>query len=183
MKIWHEIIKPTLVLVIVCAVVSGALALTYNLTGVAELGSGYSSEQLIEFSAKALPEADKLTEVKISTEDEALLNVYKAENGAGMAIVLNSKGYSSDGITMMVGLNPDGVIQGVYIIEQTETPGIGDKVANNESDYLEKFVGNKKGEINADTVAGATKTSKGLIAGCEKATELFEQLKGEVLGA
>lgn len=183
MKIWHEIIKPTLVLVIVCAVVSGALALTYNLTGVAELGSGYSSEQLVEFSAKALPEADKLTEVKISTEDEALLNVYKAENGAGMAIVLNSKGYSSDGITMMVGLNSDGVIQGVYIIEQTETPGIGDKVANNESDYLEKFVGNKKGEINADTVAGATKTSKGLIAGCEKAAELFEQLKGEVLGA
>ena len=100
-----------------------------------------------------------------------------------MAIVLNSKGYSSDGITMMVGLNSDGVIQGVYIIEQTETPGIGDKVANNESDYLEKFVGNKKGEINADTVAGATKTSKGLIAGCEKAAELFEQLKGEVLGA
>lgn len=61
-----------------------------------------------------------------------------------MAIVLNSKGYSSDGITMMVGLNADGVIQGVYIINQTETPGIGDKVANNESDYLDQFVGNKR---------------------------------------
>lgn len=183
MKIWHEIIKPTLVLIVVCAVVSGALALTYNLTGVAELGNGYSSDQLVEFSAKALPEADKLTEVKISVEDESLLNVYKAENGAGMAIVLNSKGYSSDGITMMVGLNSDGVIQGVYIIAQTETPGIGDKLANNESDYLDKFVGNKQGEVNADTVAGATKTSKGLIGGCEKAIELFTELKGEVLGA
>ncbi len=183
MKIWHEIVKPTLVLVVVCAVVSGALALTYNLTGVAELGSGYSSEELATFSAKALPDADQLTAVKVSTEDEALLNVYKAENGAGMAIVLNSKGYSSDGITMMVGLNPDGVIQGVYIIAQTETPGIGDKVANNESDYLEKFVGNTQGQINPDTVAGATKTSNGIINGCTKATELFEQLKGEVLGA
>nr|WP_283242780.1 FMN-binding protein [Fumia xinanensis] len=83
----------------------------------------------------------------------------------------------------MVGLNADGVIQGVYIINQTETPGIGDKVANNESDYLDQFVGNKQGEISADTVAGATKTSKGLIAGCEKAAELFAKLKGEVLGA
>ena len=183
MKTWHEIIKPTLVLIVVCAVVSGALALTYNLTGVAELGNGYTPDQLTEFSAKALPEADKLTEVKIESEDESLLNVYKAENGAGMAIVLNSKGYSSDGITMMVGLNPDGVIQGIYIINQTETPGIGDKVANNESDYLDQFVGNKQGEVSADTVAGATKTSKGLIAGCEKAAELFAKLKGEVLGA
>lgn len=54
-KTW-DLIRPTVVLVIVCVVISGLLALTYNLTGVAELSkAGYSTEQLSEFAADALP--------------------------------------------------------------------------------------------------------------------------------
>ena len=42
-KTW-DLIRPTVVLVIVCVVISGLLALTYNLTGVAELSkAGYSA--------------------------------------------------------------------------------------------------------------------------------------------
>lgn len=181
MSIWNQIIKPTLVLILVCATVSAALAVTYNLTGVADLGSGYTAEQLSEFSAYALPDADKLTEIKPSFEDESLLNAYKAENGAGIAVIVNQKGYSSNGITMMVGFNPDGEIQGISIVAQSETPGIGDKLANNDAEYLKNFIGSKKGSMYADIVAGATYTSKGIIAGCEVATELFEKLKPEVL--
>ncbi len=180
MKIFNQIIKPTLVLTIVCAVISAALALTYNLTGVAELGNGYTPEQLIEFSQKALPEADNLTEITPSFEDENLLFAYKADNDAGFALIVKGKGYSSDGITMMVGLNPDGEVQGIYIVAQGETPGLGDKVANNDAEYLKNFVGNTKDNISADTVAGATRTSNGIIDGVTKATQLFEKLKTEV---
>lgn len=175
MKVWTQIIKPTLVLIIVCAVISAALALTYNFTGVSELGNGYSNDQLAEFTANALPEADSLTQIEF--EDENLLFGYKADNGAGLALIVNGKGYSSDGITMMVGFDMNGEVQGIHIIAQGETPGIGDKVANNESDYLKNFVGNTKGNVSADIVAGATRTSNGIIDGVTKATELFEKLK------
>ncbi|MEG2597347.1 MAG: FMN-binding protein, partial [Oscillospiraceae bacterium] len=171
-----------MILVIICSLISAALALTYNVTGVAELGNGYSKEQLAEYAALALPEADELMEAKFSLEDKQLLHVYKAKNGVGMAIVLVQKGYSSDGITMMVGLDPNGVVQGIATIAQTETPGIGDKVTKNRA-YLDKFVGNTKDTVNVDIIANATKTSKGFINGCKKAMELFDQLKGEVLGS
>ena len=175
MKVWTQIIKPTLVLVIVCAVISAALAVTYNFTGVAELGNGYTSGEIMEFSADALPKADSLTQIEF--EDENLLFAYKADNGEGLALIVNGKGYSSDGITMMVGFNMNGEVQGIHIIAQSETPGIGDKVANNETEYLENFVGNTKENISADVVSGATRTSNGIIDGVKKATELFEKLK------
>ena len=96
-KTW-DLIRPTFVLVIICLVISAALALTYNLAGVADLANaGYSAEQLAEFSASALPEADELQKVDVSVEDEDFHSVYKAANGAGMAIVVVTKGYNSDG--------------------------------------------------------------------------------------
>ncbi len=180
-KTW-DLIRPTFVLVIICLVISAALALTYNLAGVADLANaGYSAEQLAEFSASALPEADELQKVDVSVEDEDFHSVYKAANGAGMAIVVVTKGYNSDGMTVMYGFNPDGVMQGIYVIAQEETPGIGDKVAT-DTEYLSRFAGQSADSFQVDTVAGATKTSTGLINGAKRAFELFEQLKGEVLG-
>ena len=180
MKVWNQIIKPTLVLIIVCAVISAALAVTYNLTGVANLGKGYSADELKEFSLNALPEADTLTQITPSFEDENLILAYKADNGAGIAVVVKGKGYNSEGITMMVGMNNNGEVQGIHVISHLETSGIGDKVANNESEYLESFKGNTKDNVSADTIAGATRTSNGIIDGVTKATELFEKLKTEV---
>ena len=178
-KTW-DLIRPTVVLVIVCVVISGLLALTYNLTGVAELSkAGYSAEQLSEFAADALPGADQLVEVKPSVEDDALKFVYKAENGAGMALVVITKGYNE--MTVMYGFDVDGILQGVHVIAQEETPGIGDKVVK-DTEYLRQFAGQPGGNIAVDVVAGATKTSSGLRNGAKYAYELFEQLKGEVLG-
>ena len=178
-KTW-ELIRPTFVLVVVCLVISALLALTYNLAGVAELASaGYSTEQLAEFASDALPEADVLKKVNVSLEDKDFHSAYKAQNGAGMAIVVTTKGYAE--LTVMYGFDSDGVLQGVHVIAQEETPGIGDTVVK-DAGYLSRFGGQTADEFAVDTVAGATKTSNGLINGAKRAFELFEELKGEVLG-
>ena len=71
-KTW-ELIRPTAVLVIVCAVISGLLALTYNLAGVAALeNAGYTEEELAEYAAAALPEADRLEQAEVQSEEKAL---------------------------------------------------------------------------------------------------------------
>lgn len=115
-----------------------------------------------------------------SFEDENLILAYKADNGTGIAVIVKGKGYNSEGITMMVGMNPEGAVQGIHIISHLETSGIGDKVANNDAEYLKNFEGNTTDNISADIVAGATRTSNGIIDGVTKATELFEKLKTEV---
>ena len=180
-KTW-ELIRPTFVLVVICLVISGALALTYNLAGVAELANaGYSAEQLAEFAADALPGAGALEKADVSLEDEDFHSVYKAADGAGMAVVLVTQGYDSGGMTVMYGFDAEGVMQGIHVISQQETPGIGDKVAK-DKEYLGQFSGQSAGDFAVDTVAGATKTSSGLVSGAKRAFELFAQLKEEVLG-
>ena len=145
-------------------------------------GEGYSKAELQEYAAAALPEADTLKPVKVSSDDEQLLFAYKAENGAGAALVVTAQGYNKkEPITMMVGFNPDGVIQGVKIIDQHETEGIGTNVVSDEA-FLSQFAGKTADDLSIDVVAGATFTSEGILSGCQKAAELFSSLQSEILG-
>ena len=183
-KTW-ELIRPTFVLVVVCAVISGLLALTYNLAGVAELANaGYSEEQLAGYAASALPQADRLEQVEVESENPDLKFVYKAANGAGMAVVLNVKGYDSTRMVIMYGFDPEGVLQGLAVISDNETPGIGKKVIA-DTEYLAQYAGLTEADLNSavDAVSGATKTSDGIRNGARAAFEVFAELSGEVLGS
>ena len=75
----------------------------------------------------------------------------------------------------------DGVIQGVKIIDQHETEGIGTNVVSDEA-FLSQFAGKTAGDLSIDVVAGATFTSEGILSGCQKAAELFSSLQSEILG-
>ncbi len=143
---------------------------------------GYSKAELTEYASAALPEADSLKLVKVSSDDEQLLYAYKAQNGAGAALVVTAVGYNEkEPMTMMVGFDPDGVIQGVTVIDHHETEGIGSKVVTDEA-FLSQFVGKTAGDLSIDAVAGATFTSDGVVSGCQKAAELFASLQSEILG-
>ncbi len=170
-NIYKHYLRPALILLMVCVVVSGLLTLTYHLAGIKELGKGFSDDKLSEFAANALPKADRLIPLELTVEDKAFISAYKAENGAGTAFIVKSKGYGGD-ITAMVGFGADGTVQGIHIISATETPGIGDRVLVNE-EFMSQFKG-ASGEIDVDTVTGATVTSKGVIKLCQKAMELYE---------
>lgn len=181
MKTYEEIVKPTLVLVIIASVIAALLALTYNLAGVAAVANaGYTNEEIAAFAMEALPGADNLSQVEYTPgeDDEDIQYIYTASNGTGAAIILNSKGYSSDGIIMMVGINADGTAAGVKVIKHGETPGIGDKVCADtayQAGVVEKL--NSGGE--PDVVAGASKSSNGIIKGVRRAVEFYETLQKE----
>ena len=179
MKAYREIIKPTLVLVIIASIIAALLALTYNLAGVAAVANaGYTDEEVAAFAQEALPGGGNLTQVDYtpSEEDEDLKYLYRADNGA--ALILGSRGYSSDGIIMMVGINADGTAAGVKVIKHGETPGIGDKAcANTEFQAGVVKTINDGGE--PDVIAGASKSSNGIIKGVKRALELYEKLQKE----
>ena len=143
---------------------------------------GYGKAELQEYASAAIPEADALKLIKVSSDDEQLLYAYKAENGAGAALVVTAEGYNKkEPITMMVGFDSNGIIQGVKVIDQHETEGIGSNVIANES-FLSQFAGKPVDGLTADVIAGATFTSEGIISGCQKAAQLFSSLQSEILG-
>ncbi|MDD5448321.1 MAG: RnfABCDGE type electron transport complex subunit G [Actinomycetota bacterium] len=96
----------------------------------------------------------------------------------GYVILLASKGYGGQ-IRMGVGIDNAGVIQGVSIISQSETPGLGSNIQNEE--FLRQFVGKGEtseikldGEIKA--VTGATISSTGVAEGVRKAMKVFDKV-------
>lgn len=181
---FNSIIKPTLALMIISVLVGGSLALTYNVTGIGEIGNGIPDKDLEQMKDEVMPQATLLKETKVTLEDPALLGVYKDEGGAGTAFYVLTKGYGGD-LKVMVGINNDGAVTGIKIVETLETPGLGSKIEN--LDFREQFYGKEnnvtveKGGPDIDAIAGATISSKALGTAVNLCFSFFEQVKGELL--
>ena len=83
-------------------------------------------------------------------------------------------GYGGD-IEMMIGLDGNGLVTGVEIINMSETPGLG-AVAKGNAQWLSQFMGKGKGEL--DAITGATITSKAVEQGVADARKQVLRISG-----
>jgi electron transport complex protein RnfG len=116
-------------------------------------------------------------------------------NGQPVAAIIPSitpEGYSGD-IAMIVGVNFDGSVAGVRVVEHKETPGLGDKVDLRKSDWILSFNGKsltnpqakawdvKKEKGAFDQFTGATITPRAVIHQIARTLEYFNQDKERLL--
>lgn len=177
---FNELIKPSLVLLLICMVVTAALAFTYQLTApvIAEINERNANAARGEL----LPQGEgSFSEVKAQLL-ENVSEVYKADNGAGMVFTTLDKGFGGQ-ITVMVGIDSEGAITGVKVTKHTETPGLGTKAMTAE--YLSQYQGQKAvtrsgepGETQIDAITGATITSNAVYRAVESALAQYESLGG-----
>ena len=70
------------------------------------------------------------------------VKVYRArKNNKPVAIIVNSvapDGYSGN-IELLVAINVEGTLAGVRVVHHKETPGLGDAIEENRSDWITKF--------------------------------------------
>ncbi|WMJ23307.1 RnfABCDGE type electron transport complex subunit G [Paludicola sp. MB14-C6] len=180
---YKEIIKPTLVLIIIAAIISGILAFTYNAAGIGELGKGLSQEELDKNIKEVLPKGTKLKYFDFALEDASVLGIYNDEGGAGCAIHVVTKGYGGE-MKVLIGLDKDGAVTGAKVLESQETPGLGTKIS--EKPFLDKYLG-KKAEVKLtkdggeiEGIAGATISSNAFTKAVNKAFEVFNKVKGDL---
>lgn len=180
MQKYKNIIIPTCVLTLIACLVAALLAFTYNATGIANLGTGISEEDLAKNAPIVLPGSTTLTKADYTPTDENLVAVYLNEDKTGMAMHIKTTGYAgkSKPIEVLVGLNKDGQIQGITIVACQETPGLGTKIENPE--YLQNFVGISGTAQDVDTITSATISSVALRNGVDFALNQFEQIKGDI---
>jgi electron transport complex protein RnfG len=80
-------------------------------------------------------------------------SIFRARrDGEVIAVILPAyapDGYSG-GIEMVVGVNRDGSIAGVRVLEHRETPGLGDAVDYRKSNWVDDFRGKALGKPPAD---------------------------------
>ena len=152
-KAWEDILKPVVVLTIICFVTAAALAYTNSVTApiIAANNAGAADAARIE----VLPDADAFTQ--IDYEGTGIVEIYVANNGAGYVITATQKGYGGE-VPVMVAFNAEGTIENIRILENTETPGLGTKVE--DASFTEQFIGLEAREImlgaDIDNIAGAT---------------------------
>lgn len=188
-----DILKPVIVLTVICIAAAAALALTNSLTkGKIEAINLENKKREME----ALLPADTYTQQSVPDYDNINnFSLYKAEqNGAvvGYIITTSAKGYGGN-IVVMTAFAPTRSVVGISILSaDDETPGLGQNVKK-ESFYsqysrltgkaviVKNSADNSNGEINA--ITGATVSSKAVTTAVNTAEDALNSYLNAILTA
>ncbi|MDO5440045.1 MAG: FMN-binding protein [Erysipelotrichaceae bacterium] len=106
-------------------------------------------------------------------DGSTILGIYEAD-GQGYIFKLWGKGYSSSGITILVGFDYDGTIQKLVPLEQQETNGFG--AENFKDDAINSLYIGKTLDQDVDLRSGSTVTSKAMQGMIAAAKAVFPEL-------
>jgi electron transport complex protein RnfG len=180
-----EIIRLCFVLTIIAAVSAGVLAFVNQQT--AEPIANALLEEKMSAVRTVLPpfdnEPDKDT-VSIVAAPGDTVEVFRGRkdgeiNGAAFAVVAPD-GYSGD-IEFMIGVDGEGVMQGLMVLKHLETPGLGAKIESPDftDQYKNKSLEDPEvWEVTKDggtfiPITGATISSRAITRAAAKGLKLF----------
>lgn len=180
----RDFIKSPLVLMLICVVCCGLLALANQVT---KDKIAAAEADAIQTSLQELPNAGIFTEITdftVTDNDKAAASaLYVDENGQA-AVLVTADGYNKDGLQVIIGVDKDGAVTGVSFVSVSETPGLGTKVESNPELLTDHLVSLSDADAvdNVDNISGATYSSKGMKAAvvCALDTVCANQ---EVIGA
>ena len=177
-----QVIVPTVVMLLICIVVTGALAGTNLLTKtkIKEIEKSQENESMAE-----VLKADTYKEVK---DKDKTYNIAKnGDKTVGYIFVTTEKGYGGE-VKVMTGIKPDGKISAVKVLDATtETPGLGQNTGKEEwykqygglsakSEVKVVKSGASKKDNNVDAVTGATISSKAVTKAVNNAVDLYNEI-------
>jgi len=186
--------------------ISGALLGVFGIIGAGLVGLSHelTAERIADNERRALLQQievlvppqqvdnDMLTDVVEVAAPELLGTaatlVYRGRrDGQPVAAVLSpvvTQGYSG-AIRLIVAIRFDGTLTGVRVLSHRETPGLGDKIEVDRSDWITRFAGKslldpaasgwqvKRDGGEFDQFTGATVTPRAVVAGVRSALEYF----------
>ncbi len=170
---------------------SAALGYVYQLTK-PDIDKAESAKKSLAIQ-RVVPEfdnvpGDEFFKVPAESAGDTLI-FYVAKNGAdtvGFAIESFSKNAFGGLLRLLVGLNPDGTINNIAVLEHKETPGLGTKMTQEK--FASQFPGKNPEEFNLkvtkdggqiDAITASTITSR---AYCEAVQRAFEAYKTNLKG-
>lgn len=165
-----DTLKPIFVLTGICLIVAVLLAATNGITAPIIAANAEATAQ--QTRLELLPEAGNFEVVPV--EAEGVTEAARAENGAGWVITAQAQGYGGM-VPVMVAFGEDGTIRAVQFLANDETPGLGQKVRN--EDFSSQFAGKTaENAYQIDTISGATISSNAAIVAVEHACAAYEAL-------
>ena len=184
---FNDFVKPVLVLVIICFVVTFALAAAYGITKpiIDENNLKASNEAKAELLPEANGEFENFDGDLLVLEENKIYvtEASKATNGSGAVVTVASNSYGGI-LTAMVGIDADGAVTNVQIMSAADTPGVGTKAQ--DASFLDQYKGlsdlgneNIKDASSAvDYITGASISSQAVHEAVYCALEQFKEMGG-----
>jgi electron transport complex protein RnfG len=150
-------------------------------------------KSLHELVPAALHDNDIFTDVLMINDPAMGTNkdvaVYRARKGnnniAAVISPLAPDGYSGN-IFLLVGIDYSGTLLGVRVVKHRETPGLGDAIEKQRSDWIDQFDGKslssptadgwkvKKDGGEFDQLTGATITPRAVVAAVKRTLDYYQ---------
>ena len=146
---------------------------------------GVSESRLVMLPPHDLPGSDAALIYRVYAQDKPV---------AALFAVTARDGFSGV-IRILVGVEFDGTITGVRILQHRETPGLGDKIESTRSDWIFQFDGQSMGnpEVTGwairndggefDQLTGASVTPRAVIGAIRDTLLYFAEHRDEVFAA
>ncbi|HZK02420.1 MAG TPA: RnfABCDGE type electron transport complex subunit G [Anaerovoracaceae bacterium] len=175
-----DMIGPTLVLFLICLVITGALAITYQVTKPLIDEINIKNANLAR--GEVLPDAEgSFTEIDAEMLP-GITEIYNANNETGYVFTAIDKGFGGE-VIVMTGIDENGEITGVKVTSHSETPGLGTKAMT--VDYLSQYRGqvsitrtNESDKVQIDAVTGATVSSEAIFRAVDTSLSQYEKIGG-----
>ena len=165
--------KLTVTLFSICAVVALLLGIVNSITE--PIITRMQEEKTAAAMAKVLV-ADEYVPVDVQRENvSAMYKAMTAGEQIGFVVEVTTNGFGG-AISMVVGVDMNGVVTGVAVTADKETANVGTKVTKDPA-VLERFAGLtgtvtvNSGENRFDAISGATVSSKAVTAGVNTALD------------
>lgn len=199
--LFFSIRRNTLGIAIFAAVTAGLIAITQVLTQdrIAENREAHQARALYEILPQQLDPELHLQVLEVPAPELGMTQPVKVfqsiVNGRVEAVILpvtTAAGYSGD-IDLLVGIWRDGRVAGVRVIGHRETPGLGDKIELDKSDWIlsfndQRWLGEQDARWNVrkdggqfDQFTGATITPRAIVNQVAAVLRYYEQRKSQIL--
>ncbi len=129
------------------------------------------------------------------SEDALVYRVYSGATPVAALFVVSARDGYAGAIRLLVGVDIDGKVTGVHVLEHRETPGLGDRVESSKSDWTKQFDGRSLGDPQVgawkikrdggafDQLTGASVTPRAIVKAVRETLSFFEANRGAVFAA
>lgn len=180
-----------LVIVLTCISLLAALALTgvYALTkGPIELGQKEKKEKALQAVLPDYEGTVRDTLIVDADNEEIPVHLAIGKDGelCGAGIETYTKKAFAGRFDLMVGFNAEGTIVNTEVLKAGETPGLGDKINKDKSDFAMQFNHQnpadyklvvKKDGGDVDAITAATISSRAYCDAVQRAYDIFMKIK------
>jgi len=201
----QSILKSGATLALIAAICTALVAATYQLT-VDRIADNDKAilEQSLEPVLAGISYDSGISESRLviapphdlpGSEAALVYRVFADGEPVAALIAMTARDGFSGPIRILVGIDVDGVVTGVRILQHRETPGLGDKIVSTRSNWIHQFAGRslvdpamtnwaiKSDGGDFDQLTGASITPRAVISALRDTLVYFDAHRDEIFAA